>query len=154
MVLRRLSFLGALILSTALSGCGGGGSQPAAVSPETAQVVEATDGNVDPKLAPILKVKQTAVYDVLFNIREGARPEGVHVLVSGVTFSESSQQFLEGAKKLIRWKFNGTPKGNEVPVALTFATTDAEEESGQAPKTVNRVYLVNGQPGKFTISRK
>ena len=136
------------------AGCGGGEQSTVSATTEVNAAALNSDGSVDEKLPPMLKAKQRAMATVLFNIREGARPESISQYVNGVIFSETSKQFFDGGVNLIRWKFNGTPKGNDIPVVLTIATKDGSNESDQAPKTVERTYSVTVKSGKLEITRK
>ena len=64
---------------------------------------------------------------------------------------ESGSRFLVGAKYFESWRFNGQPSGDEVPVSLFFTFDDPANPS---PKRVDRVYLVKGSSGRFTVTRK
>ncbi|MEN6497569.1 MAG: hypothetical protein ABFD16_24990 [Thermoguttaceae bacterium] len=112
------------------------------------------EGIVDTTLPRNLQVKQETLVKVLSAVRDGARPEQIPRVVPGVTFQESKQQFLDGTVRLVRWKFNGRPVGDTVPVVLYFATIDKPRESDQAQRKVERSYRVATLSNRVTIARR
>jgi hypothetical protein len=145
-----LSFV--ILICLLFPGCGS--SQP--TTPEKATAYVAADDTVNSKLAPALKEKQTLIAAILSNIREGARPDNIAQYVPCVKYSETKKQFFDDGVRLVRWKFNGDPKGDEVNVTLTIATSDSSDES--SAKTVNRTYIVTkdkkDKKGLLTVTRK
>lgn len=126
-----------------LAGCG---------TPGTAQApVPTLKADVDPSLPPGARAKQRVLHDVLVNLQEGYPPEKLKALIPGVTFRETQSTFLEGASQLIGWGFAGHPQGDAVPVTLVFAGGGAGDGDR---RTVDRVYLVTGSDGRFSVSRR
>ena len=89
---------------------------------------------------------------VLDALLEGSTLEEAVKAFPQVQFKESSPQFFDGAAQLVRWKFNGAPKGNEVPVTLTLAAAGGESRQSE------RVYVVtassDAKNSPVTIARK
>jgi hypothetical protein len=114
-------------------------------------VSESAATAIDTSLPKEVQEKQEVIRRALFSLQEGYPAERLKGFLPGVKFVESQSQFLEGAKYLESWSFNGQPSGDEVPVSLFFTF----EDSGSAsPKKVDRVYSIKGSSGRFTVSRK
>jgi hypothetical protein len=139
---RKAIGIAALLFSLAF-GCGSRESPPAAGAGRLTAV--------DASLPKEAQARQSVVRDLLNNLQEGYPAERLKVFLPGVKFRETQAQFLEGGQYLERWSFQGPPAGDEVPVSLVFAT---EESGGKASKQVDRVYVVQGVAGRYTVSRK
>jgi len=137
--------LGTSLFLVALLGCG----EPT-VSPDDAYDPESLQGTVDTTLPPALQARQEAVLELFDALQRGVPIDMLDQELSGIGFQESEESFLEGAIRLERWEFNGKPSGDEVPVTLFLAKDDAGEDLLQR----QRVYLVSGATGRFTIRRK
>ena len=144
---RRSSLAGLVIMLAVGCSPSAGESQPRGAPAEF-------QGKVDSTLPKDLQAKQKVVSDLLANLQDGYPIYKISKAVRGLQFDETEETFYEGARKLVRWGFNGAPQGDEVPVVLVFATIDAARESDQAQKKVERTYVVRGSSGQFTISRK
>jgi len=148
----RCSLLAAVMSFPFLLGCGNGVAPPPL---DAAHLPVDPDGAIDNKLPVAAQGKQRAVWTVLKKIREGTAPEALSDVPPGITFQETGQAFFEGGLSLIRWRFNGDPSGDAIPVTLVLTTARGVREEDQAPKTVERVYLVTVDNRKHvTINRK
>jgi hypothetical protein len=125
-------------------GCGSSNGGP---RPDPASLVPAVDTSL-PKEA---QARQQVIRNLLKNLQEGYPVERLKKLIPGVNFQETQSQFMDAARSLESWSFNGQPTGDEVPVTLRFAP---EDSGGENPKKVDRVYLVKGSAGRYTVSRK
>jgi hypothetical protein len=135
---------GALIVLPLIMGCG---SSSGGTRFDPASLVPAVDNSL-PKEA---QARQQVVRNLLKNLQEGYPVDRLKKLVPGVKFNETQSRFMEGARSLDSWRFNGQPSGDEVPVTLVFSPEGAGDEG---PKQVERVYVVKESAGQFTVSRK
>jgi hypothetical protein len=106
-------------------------------------------GFADQSLPPADAARQQALGDILEDVRAGCKLEDIKKRVSSIDFQETSARFLEGGAKLVRWSFDGRPKGNDVPVILYVSSGSGQE----SPKEIRRTYRVTQQRGRFTIVR-
>jgi hypothetical protein len=137
--------LGVIALAfAAASGCGAKGVEQSSGATNPA-------GAVDVSLPKEAQAKQQVIRDILLNLQEGYPAEKVPFLLRGVRFDEQQSRFLDGAKYLVRWEFNGPPSRDEVPVVLSFAQ---EHDSGADLKKVERIYVVKGSHGRYAVTRK
>jgi hypothetical protein len=134
----------ALIAVPLPMGCGTSNGGPRL---DPASLVPAVDSSL-PKEA---QARQQVIRDVLKNLQEGYPVERLKKFLPGVKFNETQSQFMDGARSLESWSFNGQPTGDEVPVTLVFTP---EDSGGENPKKVDRVYVVKGSAGRYTVSRK
>jgi hypothetical protein len=139
----RWSYAALIVLPLTL-GCGMGNGGP---RPDPASLVPA----VDTSLPNEAQARQQVIRNVLKNLQEGYPVERLKKLVPGVKFNETQSQFMDGARSLESWSFNGQPTGDEVPVTLVFTPGDS---GGENPNKVDRVYVVKGSAGRYTVSRK
>jgi hypothetical protein len=153
----RCSVILGVVLLSAVSGCGGKKAEEKTLS-TVAYRPSDYSGVVDKSLSPAVRAKQIALAAVFDPLLEGATLDGITKTSPDIHFNESSEKFYEGASRLVRWKFNGAPKGDAVPVVLTFATTADAGENERNQRKDERVYLVSGPPEgaakPFTIVRK
>ena len=90
-------------------------------SADTVYRPEAYQGHRRCFIAARATAKQQAIWRLLNALQEGiGETIALRSFVPGVDFRESFEKFYEGAGRLVRWEFNGRPKGNEVPVVLYF----------------------------------
>jgi hypothetical protein len=106
-------------------------------------------GFADQTLPPADAARQQALGDILEDVRAGCKLEDVKKRVSSVDFQETTSALLDGGAKLTRWKFDGPPKGNVVPVVLYVSSGSSQEP----PKEIHRAYRVTQQRGRFSIVR-
>lgn len=114
-------------------------------------------GQVDRSLPPDVQAKQDAVirlFDAMITV--GVEFEFLNSEYADITFTESEQDFFEGAMDLFRWDWDGPPQGNDFPVQLTMRKDDpsARSESDLPLVEFRRVYTVTGSPGRFVIVRR
>ena len=140
---KLLSLLPVLLLA-ASGGCG-----KAEIPAEKAYAPEKLAGHVDPGLPPELQAKQEALARILISLHEGIDFDYLPEEHPDVRFDESPESFLEGTVNLARWDFNGSPAGDDVPVVLHFSL----DTTGHNQRRVERVYVVTGLPGSWTIGR-
>lgn len=133
------------LLVVAALGCG----EPT-VSPDEAYDPEELQGTVDTTLPPALQARQEAIFELFDALQRGVPIDTLDQEISGISFQESEESFLEDTIRLERWEFSGKPLGNDVPVTLFLAKDDAGEDLLER----ERVYTVSGAPGRFTIRRK
>ncbi|MHC5537587.1 hypothetical protein ACYOEI_05075 [Singulisphaera rosea] len=106
---------------------------------------------VDRSLPAEAQQRQGIIRGALMSLQEGYPIERLKGFLPRVKFVESGSRFLDGAKYFESWRFNGRPSGDEVPVSLFFTF---EDPANAGPKRVDRVYLVKGTSGRFTVTRK
>jgi hypothetical protein len=104
---------------------------------------------VDASLPKEAQERQRIIRSALFSLKEGYPIERLKAFLPGVTFAETEAQFLDGAKYLESWQWGGQPSGDEVPVSLFFTF-----EGSTTAKQIDRVYVVKGKPGRYTVTRK
>lgn len=129
------------------AGCGGETVVPVDESYNPDEI----EGQVDESLPAPLKVKQAALKRFLGRMVEGIAVEDVRGYEEDLNFTETEEKFWPAnLGEIARWKFDGKPTGNDVPIEITFSGDDPEAE--EQPQ--KRVYTVTGRPGNFTIARK
>jgi len=129
------------------AGCGGETVVPVdeSYNPEEIQ------GKVDESLPTPLKAKQAALKRFLGRMVEGIAVEDVRGYEADLDFTETEVAFWPAdLGSIARWKFDGKPTGNDVPIEITFSGDDPEAE--EQPQ--KRVYTVTGRAGNYTIARK
>jgi len=106
---------------------------------------------IDTSLPPETQRKQQIIHDLLVNLQEGFPAGQIAAVVPGVKFEESQSDFLEGNPYLSKWRFNGKPNGNEIPVTLYFVSPESGDPEVRKSE---RTYLVTGKEGRFRVTRK
>lgn len=121
-----------------LSGCGRNSD---------ARQADTAYGKVDASLSPELQAKQEVVRKVLFGLQTG-------VLVPGVAIQGRIEPLLDDVGRASRWSFDGSPKGNEVPVVLHFDAKAGGSGAAKAEQQAKRVYVVSGNGDRWNVARK
>lgn len=138
----------AALAAMACIGCSSGASAEA-YNPANFQ------GTIDKSLPPDQQARQAAVQKLLNAMREGvADPGGLSLYAPGITLRERFDSFYGASKRLVRWDFNGPPRGGEVPVVLYFDDKDSGPVDPSAERKEERVYVVSGSGNRFSISRR
>jgi hypothetical protein len=106
---------------------------------------------VDASLPKDAQAKQDVIRTAMFSLQEGYPVERLKTFLPGVKFNETQSRFLDGARYLDRWNFNGQPSGDEIPVTLFFSGENAGSEESTK---VDRVYVVKKVSGRYTVTRK
>ncbi|WP_254512998.1 hypothetical protein [Anatilimnocola floriformis] len=131
---------------TTLAGCGG---QTAAQSH-----VEPAQGQVDTSLTPYQQSQQRGLLLFLNAVQEGATDPQSLSLLAPVDFRDSFPTFFGAQQRLLRWNFNGTPQGNEVPVTLILDNQASGVADPANEVRESRIYYVIPAGQRFTIARK
>jgi len=139
------AFLLAVAVLAALAGCG-----ETVIPPEDAFDPEQVAGTVDESLPPKLRAKQEALSRFLTEIQAFEPIDFFGPDHAEIYFRESHENFYDGTLTLARWRFDGPPEGDDVPVVLTFDM----DQSGTNRQEVQRVYRVTRSSGRFVIQRK
>lgn len=141
----------ALILTIPLlfaAGCGKSG-------PVEVFDVRKLQGKVDASLPLEAQAKQEALRRLLNGLQEGiGEKAALDIFVPGVDYQERFEDFYDGAKRLVRWEFNGPPNRDEVPVVLFFDDLESGPLDPTKERRTERVYVVEGTGPRFTISRR
>lgn len=126
---RRERLLAFIMLIGFLIGCG-------MQTGSTTQNATSPRGTVDLSLPPTERAAQEAVAKLLNAYLEGVMDEaGLGIYAPGISFPVESSQFLDGNGTLIRWSFQGRPRGNSVPVTLYID----DQNTGQSqPKELRK----------------
>jgi hypothetical protein len=138
-----------LVAVPLLAGCG------SSVPPDKVYRPEAFQGKVDASLSPELQAKQNALRRFLAGIQEGiGDQQSLREFVPGINVRENFEQLVDSPARLVRWEFNGQPKGSEVPVVLYLVDDPNAKASASNERRVERTYLVSGGGRQVTIARK
>lgn len=139
---------GIFLLGLAIIQLGCGGKPPEAFNPASVQ------GTIDTSLPRPQQRAQQGVQLLLNAVQEGAADPGGLALLAPVDFREPFPKFFSGGKRLVRWDFNGPPKGSEVPVTLYFDGQTGGPADAATEVREDRVYQVGAAGQRFTITRK
>jgi hypothetical protein len=131
----------------------------AAIGCGPAPVVQAFDpasiqGKVDTTLSSLQQSQQHGMRLFLNAIQEGAGDQAGLSLLAPVTFRDPFPAFFGTSSRLVRWDFNGPPRGNEVPVTLYFDNHTSGPVDATQEVREDRVYYVVPSGQRYTIARK
>ncbi|MBN1908291.1 MAG: hypothetical protein JW818_01005 [Pirellulales bacterium] len=121
------------------------GCDPSHAPPEKADSPRNFQGKVDTSLPAQQQAKQQAIITALTALQRDSHFRGAR----GVRVQESPEVFLDGALDLLRWDFDGSPNGNDVPVRLWLQ----EPGSPATEREVRRTYRVVPQGNTMVITR-
>lgn len=147
-MMKTFASLSLALVTAAIVGC-------STSTAETIYIPAAQQGVVDKSLPSELRDRQQSLFRLLRGLQDGIdETVALRSLVPGVNFRESFEKFYDGTKRLVRWEFNGPPKGNEVPVVLYFDDQEHGPVDPQKLQRVERTYIVAGSGQQFTVTRK